>query len=264
MSRMFMAALRKAIARIEANGVAASGQNEKAALGHADADKALGGGIARGALHEIYASERDAVSASAFAAMLAQRVAVQKSTLLWVRQDFTAMQCGVLSAQGLLDLGIDPNRLLLVSVKGAANALRAASDSLSCKALGAIVLEVWGAPKSLGDVALRKFSLRAANSRVTFFLVRIAAPEILPSTAETRWSVCAKRTPDFVEEWGSPLFEATLLRNRHGQTGAWAMEWNCDACVFNDPPQNSRPLVSKPADRPHQAVAETPWRNAGG
>jgi protein ImuA len=263
MSRTSMTALRKAIARIEANGVAASEQNEKAALGHADADKTLGGGMARGALHEIYARERDAVSASAFAAMLARRVAT-RATLLWVRQDFTAMQCGVLSAQGLLDLGIDPNRLLQVNVKNAASALRAASDALSCKALGAVVLEIWGQPKALDSTAFRKFSLRAANSRVTIFLVRIAAPEILPSSAETRWSIRAKRTPDFVEEWGNPLFEATLLRNRHGQTGAWAMEWNCDACVFSEPPTVSRPLVSESPGRPHQADAQTAGRNAAG
>jgi protein ImuA len=263
MSRMSMAALRKVIARIEASSIAGGGEKEKMPLGHAGADKALNGGIQRGALHEIYARERDAVSASAFAAMLARRVATN-TTLLWVRQDFTAGQCGVLSAQGLLDLGIDPNRLLLVSVRGAANALRAASDALSCKALGAIVLELWGAPKELDDVAQRKLSLRAAASRVTAFLVRVAAPEILPGTAETRWNIRAKRTPDFVEEWGSPLFEATLLRNRHGQTGAWAMEWNCDACVFGDPPQISCPLVSEPPDRSHQADAKTAGGNAAG
>jgi protein ImuA len=263
MSRMSPAALRKVIARIEASAIAVSTQNEKAALGHAGTDEALKGGIKRGALHEIYASERDAVSASAFAAMLAQRVAANGKTLLWVRQDFTATQCGELSAQGLLDLGIDPNRLLLVSVKGAASALRAASDSLSCKALAAIVLEIWGQPKALDLVAHRKFSLRAANSRVTLFLVRISAPEILPSTAETRWTVRAKRTPDSIEEWGSPLFEATLLRNRHGQTGAWAMEWNCDACVFSEPPPNSRPLVSESPGRPRQANAKTARRSLG-
>jgi protein ImuA len=263
MSRLSLAALRKVIARIE--GTAAFGEaNEKASLGHAGADRALQGGIRRGALHEIYANERDAVSASAFAVMLARRVAAQGKTLLWIRQDFTAAQCGVLSAQGLHDLGINPNSLLMVSVKNASSALRAASDALSCKALGAIVLEIWGAPKALDLTAFRKFSLRAANSQVTIFLVRIAVPEVLPSSAETRWHIRAKRTPDFVEEWGSPLFEATLLRNRHGQTGAWAMEWNCDACVFSEPPPVSRPLVSEPPDRSRETDAQTAGRNAAG
>lgn len=264
MPRLSLAALRQAVARIEGSGAALGEENETASLGHAGADRVLHGGIKRGALHEIYARECDAVSASAFAAMLAHRVAANKKTLLWIRQDFTASQCGVLSAQGLYDLGINPDLLLLVSVKGAASALRAASDSLSCKALGAIVLELWGQPKALDRVAFRKFSLRAANSRVTIFLIRVAAPEILPSSAETRWSVRAKRTPDFVEEWGSPLFEATLLRNRHGQTGAWAMEWNCDACVFSEPPPNSRPLVSQPAGRPRPADPKTARRSAAG
>lgn len=261
MARAQIAALRETIARIETGHASKAETLAKIPLGHAPADEALQGGIKRGALHEIYAGERDAVSASAFAAMLALRVSAKRA-LLWIRQDFTAAQCGELSAQGLADLGIDPDRLLLVQTKSATGALRAASDSLSCRALGAVALEVWGQPKSLDLVASRKLSLRAADSGVAIFVIRVAAPEILPSTAETRWTVRAKRTADFVEDWGNPLFEATLTRNRHGQTGAWAMEWNCDACVFREPPENSRALVSEPFRRPHPADEETERRNA--
>lgn len=264
MSRVSLAALRDTIARIEAAGVSLAEEAKRAELGHAGADAVLGGGILPGRLHEIYAEERDAISASAFAAMLALRVARPRSFILWVRQDFTARQCGQLSAQGLLDLGIDPDRMLLVTAGNAAEALRAASDSLSCKALGAIVLEVWRQPKALDLVASRKLTLRAGKSGVTVFLVRVAAAEAMPSTAETRWFIRVQRTPDFVEEWGNPLFEATLARNRHGQTGVWAMEWNCDARVFGEVPQNSRTRISVAAGRPDQAKPETQRRSASG
>ena len=264
MARVSLAALRETVARIEATGVSLAEDQERAPLGHAGADAALHGGILPGALHELYASERDGVSASAFAAMLAVRVIKPRGFILWVRQDFTAHQCGELSAQGLFDLGIDPDRVLLVNTRSGAEALRAAFDALSCKALGAIVLEVWRQPKSLDLVASRKLTLRAASSGVTIFLVRIAAPEVMPSTAETRWFIRAERTPDFVEDWGNPLFAATLARNRHGQTGAWAMEWNCDARVFGEIPQNSRARLSGAAGRPHPAKPEAQRRNAGG
>jgi protein ImuA len=264
MPRVSIAALRETIARIEAADVSLAEENKKVPLGHNGADRALLGGILPGVMHEIYAEERDSVSASAFAAMLALRVARECKFMLWVRQDFTAHQCGQLSAQGLSDLGIDPDRLLLVKTRNATEALRAASDALSCKALGAIVLEVWKQPKSLDLVASRKFTLRAGVSGVTIFLVRIAASEAMPSTAETRWFVRAERTPDFVEDWGNPLFEATLVRNRHGQTGAWAMEWNCDARVFGEIPQNSRARLSRAAGRPRQTKPEAKRRSAGG
>jgi len=261
MPSVSLTALRETVARIESAGVSLAEENRKIPLGHTGADKALLGGILPGALHEIYAEERDTVSASAFAAMLALRVSKGRKFLLWVRQDFTSQLCGQLSPQGLNDLGLDPNRLLLVQTKNPGEALRAASDSLSCKALGAIVLEVWKHPKALDLVTSRKFTLRASASHVTIFLIRISAPDIMPSTAETRWLVRAMRTPSFVEDWGSPLFEASLLRNRHGHTGAWAMEWNCDARVFREIPQNSRALFPDAAGGPHSPEPEAQRRN---
>lgn len=262
MSRVSIATLRESIARIEAAGVSLAEGNKKVPLGHAAADAALLGGIAPGVLHEIYASERDSVAGSAFAAMLSLRVARSSSMILWVRQDFTVHQCGELSAQGLFDLGIDPDRLLLVKTRNGTEALRAASDSLSCKALGAIILEVWRHPKALDLVASRKLTLRASASKVTIFLIRVAAAEEMPSTAETRWFIRAKRTPDFIEDWGNPLFEVTLARNRHGQTGAWAVEWSCDARVFREAPQNPRAFLSVAAGRSHPEKPETQWRSA--
>lgn len=263
MTRVSIAELRETVARI-ARGGALAEMNRKVPLGHAGADQVLLGGILPGALHEIYAEERDAVSASAFAAMLALRVSNGGKFLLWVREDFTSQLCGQLSPQGLHDLGLDPNRLLLVQTRNANEALRAASDAISCKALGAIVLEVRKHPKALDLVASRKFTLRAGASRVTIFLIRIAAPDIMPSTAETRWFIRAMQTPDFVEDWGNPLFEASLLRNRHGQTGTWAMEWSCDARVFREAPQNSRDRIPEPLRGPHQADAEAERRDAAG
>lgn len=263
MPRVSIVALRETIARIEAMGMSLAGKKGKIPLGHAAADAALNGGILPGALHEIYAAERDSVSASAFAAMLAQRTACEHNYTLWVRQDFTSQQCGELSAQGLLDLGIDPDRLLLVRTRNGAETLRAASDAMSCKALGAVVLELWRQPKSLDLVASRKLTLRAGKSGVTVFLIRVSASTTMPSTAETRWFVRAERTPDFVEDWGNPLFEAKLARNRHGHTGAWAMEWSCDARVFREIPQNSRTRISVVAGGPDKAEQEMPRRSTG-
>src|SRR4051812_6057614 len=83
-------------------------------LGHGPADSVLHGGLAKGALHEVFAFDaRHGAAASGFAAALAARVAETKS-LLWVRQDFSALEHGELSAMGLLDLGIAPQRVILL------------------------------------------------------------------------------------------------------------------------------------------------------
>src|SRR3546814_7944169 len=75
-----LAASRRRIAALEGRiGKAAS--PELFALGHGGMDSCLGGGLARGRLHEIFAKEiEDAASASGYALMLAQRD--RKSTRL--------------------------------------------------------------------------------------------------------------------------------------------------------------------------------------
>src|SRR5262249_36160098 len=73
------------------------------------------------------------------------------------------------------------------------------------------------------------------TSGVTGLLLRLAA-EPAPSTAESRWIVRAAHSPPDASwsEWGAPRFDAELVRNRHGPTGRWIMEWKCDECLFSE------------------------------
>src|SRR6185312_9847212 len=206
--------------------------NARVPLGFASADAVLKGGLARGALHEIYAATNSETSATAFAAGLAARVAGKKK-ILWIRQDFSAVEFGELSATGFLELGIDPSQLLLVCTAHADDAIKAASDALTCAALGALVIEIPGAPKILDMVTSRRLTLAAAQKNVTAFLLRFAAkPEA--STAETRWLMRAAASSAEDENWGQPVFQTDLVRNRHGRTGHWVMEWNCDEGLFRE------------------------------
>ena len=135
--------------------------------------------------------------------------------------------------------------------------LRTAADALACDALGAVVLEVWGEARQLDLVASRKLTLAAQASGVTGLLLRVAA-EPLPSTAETRWIVRAAHSPPAARlwsAWGAPVFDAQLVRNRHGPVGRWIMEWKCDECLFAKPAAHPQPVAAAPAHRPHQAPA---------
>src|SRR5580692_11787840 len=247
-----LANLRGRIERLEAPGDTHA--LNRMALGHAAADATLQGGLATGALHEVFAAGRQSGAATGFIAGLAGRLTARRP-LLWVRQDFSDIESGALSMSGLAELGLDPRRLVTVRAPDADNALRTAADALACDAVGAVVLEVWGEARQLDLVASRKLTLAAQASSATGLVLRMAA-EPRPSTAETRWIVRAAHSPPGSHPssaWGSPLFEAQLVRNRHGPTGRWIMEWKCDECLFGSPAAYPQPVAAAPAHRPHQA-----------
>jgi protein ImuA len=251
-----IAQLRASLAKA---GLETLATNARAALGHDAADACLKGGLQRGALHEVFASIGHEAAATGFVVGLAARVAANRP-ILWIRQDFSAREFGELSATGLLELGLDPSRMLLLCVADAADALRAASDALGCAALGAVVIEVSGDAKILDLVASRRLTLCCAQKNVTAFLLRFAAvPDA--STAETRWLIRAARSPVQEENWGQPVFETQLVRNRHGRTGDWVMEWNCDGCFFHEPADRGA-VVRAPPDRPAAAPLESAGERA--
>ena len=186
-----LATLRGRIDRLEAHGDAHD--LTKVALGHAAADAALQGGLAVGAVHEVFAEGHQSAAATGFIAGLAGRVSPRRP-LVWVRQDFSELESGALSMSGLCELGLDPRLLVTVRAPDTDTALRTAADALACDALGAVVLEVWGEARQFDLVASRKLTLAAQASGVTALLLRMAAAP-RPSTAETRWIVRAAHSP---------------------------------------------------------------------
>ena len=257
-----LATLRGHIERLQAHdGASAAG---RAPLGHAEADRALQGGLALGAMHEVFTEAgRHSAGATGFVLGLTARV-LRRRPLLWIASDFAGRETGALSMSGLVELGLDPRCLVTVRASDAEGALRTAADALACDALGAVVLEVWGETRHLDLVASRKLTLAAQASGVTAFVLRMAAsPQ--PSTAETRWIVRAAHSPPAApwSAWGAPVFDAQLARNRHGPIGRWTMEWKCDECLFTEPAADPQPVAATPAHRSHQARASERQRRAG-
>ncbi|MEJ0028059.1 MAG: hypothetical protein WDN01_18695 [Rhizomicrobium sp.] len=228
-----------------------------APLGHGEADRTLRGGLMRGALHEVFAAD---AAGSGFALGLARRASGTKR-FLWIVQDYSALEHGQVSATGLAEFGIDPACALLMRAANATDALRAGADALSCSALGAVIVEIPGNPKILDLTASRRLVLGAQTSGVTALLLRSEA-EIEPSAAQTRWRVRSARSTG-TDDWGQPRFDAELVRNRHGETGRWMMEWCCDDDAFGDPFEqaaHSGAVVSAASDR---SSASPPQRRAG-
>ncbi len=198
-----------------------------APTGHEAIDAALGGGIARARLHELFAADGDdAASAGGFAAMLAVRLG---GPLLWLREDRAQRAGGGLFAPGLADIGFDPAQLLMLVLPDPLAVLRAAAEALRCAALGAVVIELWGAAPVLDLTASRRLALAAGESGVTALMLRVDAAPV-PSAAWTRWQVAA--APSLALEAsapGHPTMRLDVLRQRGRHDGGrWHVEWNRD------------------------------------
>src|SRR5262245_36524065 len=114
-------ALRRSIAILEtatASGRRAVAELGAAALDHAGIDHALGGGIARGKVHEVFAAAApDGAAARGFAALLAMRAASPPRPLLWLSEDALLREIGEPNAEGLADMGLAPRAILLVRAR---------------------------------------------------------------------------------------------------------------------------------------------------
>jgi protein ImuA len=229
-------------------------------------DAALGGGLVRAALHEVFAEGMASEpAAAAFAIALALRASDGKP-IVWVRQDFVGLEMGEIYAPGLAELGLSPERLILVRARDGPSVLRAGEEAARCPPLGAVLIEPWGNPKTLDLVATRRLALAASRANVPLFMVR-AGGTPTPSAAASRWSIRSALSRPFpAEAPGHPCFLANLLRDRAGAAGqGWVVEWNRDRLSFTDiaagtasgiaPDGSPLPghLVPDPAGGPHHA-----------
>jgi protein ImuA len=182
-------------------------------LGHAMIDHCLKGGLEQGSLNEVFAGAGHEAAATGFVMGLSVRAAAGKR-VLWICREFSAHEFGGLSATGLLELGVNPEHMLLFQAANMEESLRAASDALSCAALGAVIIEIPGNPKALDLVASRRLTLAAAQKSITVFLLRLSArPEA--SSAETRWQVRAGASD---HAWGkAPLSPSDSSPNKLGE-----------------------------------------------
>ena len=209
-------------------------------LGITAIDAALGGGLARGALHEIAAvSEAHLAAATGFALGLAAR---GQARLLWIAEDMALAESGAPYGPDLDAFGLLPERLLTVAATRPHDLLWAMEEALRCRAIGAVIGELRHG--EIDAVAVRRLSLAAAESGALALLLR-AAPPNDASTAATRWIVGAAPNARFAVE---------LVRNRRGPLGSSILEWSDsdERFLLATPAQ---PVAAPALDRPHRQVA---------
>jgi protein ImuA len=219
-------------------------------LGISAIDGPLGGGLMRGALHEIAASgEAHITAATGFALGLA-RLSNSMQHLVWIAEDMAVAESGVPHGAGLNSFGLAPERLVRVSTAHRRDLLWAMEEALRCRAVNAVIGEM--RTSEIDKVAVRRLSLAAAGSGALALLLRAVHPNDA-STAATRWVV---RTAPSVGSFGpgAPRFVAQLIRNRRGPVGSWILEWS-DTDEQFILAANAQPVVTPVIDRSHRQVA---------
>jgi protein ImuA len=219
-------------------------------LGISSIDTVLGGGLMRGALHEIAApGEAHLAAAAGFALGMARRSA-PSPRLLWITEDMGLTESGVPHGAGLNDFGLVPEQLVMVSAAYRRDLLWAMEEALRCRAVDAAIGEMRAG--GIDSVAVRRLSLAAAGNGALALLLR-AAPPSDASTAATRWIVGA--APSAAAHGpGAPRFAAQLVRNRRGPVGSWILEWSDNDGQFILA-THAQPVATPALDRPHRKVA---------
>jgi protein ImuA len=192
-----------------------------------DIDLALGGGLARGALHELSAPREPEIAAvTGFALGLAGLLPGRAN--LWIAEDMALMESGCAHGPGLDALGLAPERLLTVAAAKPRDVLWAMEEALRCRAVGVVIAELRGGRGDVDLVATRRLSLAAAASGTLGLLLR-TAPDAAASAAATRWIVGASASAS-LHGPGPPRFAVQLVRNRRGPLGSWTLEYSRDQC----------------------------------
>ena len=210
-------------------------------LGVPAIDGVLGGGLMRGALHEIAAAgEAHVAAAAGFAAAISSGAARTKT--VWIAEDMALAENGALHGPGLDAFGLAPERLLTVAAAHPRDLLWAMEEALRCRAVAAVIGELRHG--EIDAVAVRRLSLAAAESGALALLLRGSPPRDA-STAATRWIVSAAP---------NECFAVHLTRNRRGPLGAWTLQWSDDNERFVLAAA-AQPVAAAAADRPHRQIA---------
>ncbi len=268
-------------------------------FGVAAIDRALpGGGLARGALHEILGvggDEEDGALAAAFAAqILGHLTRPPTSPSLSLTRPGPSLsplkggegrgEVGVvlwclprpdLYGPGLAAHGLDPGRVVLVRASRDAEILWAMEEGLRAPGIVAVVGEIG----SLPIVASRRLQLAAERSGITAFLLRrwreggqAARERALPNAAVTRWRIATLPSRPVRDEpgVGRPWWRVELLRCRGGEPACWEMPawempaWEMPAWGMEVPDATDHvSLAAALADRPAAPVAAEKYRRAG-
>jgi protein ImuA len=168
------------------------------------------------ALSEVFA---EALADAGAVGFVLSRLARGPAPILWIQDRMARRETGRPHLPGL---GAGRS-LLLLEIGRPTDVLIAAEEGLRCKALSAVVAELWGDPPALNFTATKRLALRAEAMGVPCWLIRHGGTADL-SAARDRWrigSLPSTSNPDDALAPGDPRWRVELFRSRDKQPGVW-------------------------------------------
>jgi protein ImuA len=241
-------------------------------LGACSLDRMLSGGLRGGALHEIApGGAGDGAAACGFALALAARLRAMapagRSAIIWIVEDFAAIEGGAPYGPGLALHGVDPAGLILVHTTGAKDSLWAMEEALKCRTVAAVIGEIWSLEKIYDLTAARRLALAAQSGGASALMLAAGmagGADRLASCAHTRFEIftqrgiSAKGWPSSLPGWplpGLPLpslacWSVRIVKARGSAQGSVsiALLWDHEESCFRDAfPLH---LIADAGDRP--------------
>jgi protein ImuA len=126
----------------------------------------------------------------------------------------------------LQQFGIEPNRIIFITLSKEKDLLWAAEEALKCHGLAAVIADI----PELGFTASRRFQLAVEQSKVTGFIHRSNPRNLHNNASVSRWKIkpITSESVDGLPGLGYPRWQVELLKIRSGKPGAWEIEWSED------------------------------------
>jgi protein ImuA len=157
-------------------------------------------------------------------AFVLSRLPRTNAPILWVQDRLSRKEAG---RPALAGIGTD-RPVIMVDLSRAADVLWAMEDGLRCRALAAVIGEVWGDPPALDFTATKRLALRAEAADVSCWLIRRAASPDL-SAARDRWRIVSLPSaphPHDPQAPGAPRWSLDLFRSRRAKPGQWVATYD--------------------------------------
>jgi protein ImuA len=219
----------------------------------------LAGGLPLGCWHELTGEgvEADLATATAgFAARLGARLGEAGQAVWILRRDD-------LYAPGVAELGLRPERLIMVRAVSEAETLAATEDALRTRGVSVVMAEAEAVDLTAG----RRLQLACERGGATALILRRrlygkpsrARERAEPAVAASRWRIgpAPSQPIDGIPGLGAPRWTVELERARGGRGGKWVMEAQNGAVPFR--------VVAELADHAFPAqLPERDFRRAAG
>ena len=195
-------------------------------------DAALKGGLGLGELHELAPLAPFHSGASLGFVLALATLVPRNGPVIWVQQDFAALETGALYGLGCDLFGLESSRLLVVRTATPRDTLWGIEEALKTRGIATVIGELAQEGQAAYLTATRRLSLAAQQGGGLGLLLRQVAFS-QPSAAATRWVVAA--TPGAADGWGGlgrTALRLSLTKNRRGPCGSWVLQWDHHAKRF--------------------------------